>query len=478
MSETIQQIALQELVPCPDNRLVGGFDEGKLLQLAESIAAIGVQQPAVVRPKGDGYELVAGERRWRAACLAGLQTLPCIVRELDDVACLRIRLIENLQREDIHPLDEADGYGRLIERAGYDVEKLATEVHKSASYVYQRLKLRDLVPEARKLLVDGVIQAGHAILIARLTPKIQAEAIKELIGWSDETVSVRHLDEWIHRHVLMELSKACWKLDDEDLVPKAGSCKACPKRTGFQPALFADMSNGGKHDYCTDRVCFSKKQQALINKKRKELKDVPHLEAVQGWGGGGTPKGALSSYDWTECKKSEPGAQRVLIVGGETPGRLTYGKARKEAVARLDPSPEAKAERQKQERKQAVEEQYRKELYARTVAAAEKRLRQSLDPELLRLALRCFYTGSYESAGALVELEGWEGEDAAVRAIGKMDEAELRLTLLKLAIAEHIEVAYWRKGGDPLLEAAKLYEVDLKEARKEAVNQVKAGPPA
>ncbi len=476
--EKIELIPLDAIGSSDGNRKHGGFDPVKLQELADSIKAAGVLQPVLVRKNPDPaatapeYELVAGERRWRAARLAGLQTVPCLVRELDDITCLKIQTIENLQREDLHPLDEADGYARLIERAGYDVDHLALEVGRSPSYVYQRLKLRELIPEAQRLLLEGKMTAGHAILIARLQPKSQASALKELVGWNGEPISVRHLGDWIQRSVLMELSKACWKLDDADLVAKAGSCQACPKRTGYQPALFADVCSDGKKDYCLDRACFAKKQQAILARRRAELTGVPHLEAVSGYTGGQTPRGALAPWDWTECKKSEPGAKRVLIVGGESPGRLTYGKARKEATARV--SPEAKAERQKQERKEAVEQQYRKELYARTVAAAAKKLKQSLSKEVLRLVVRSLYQDSCDN-GELGELEGWESEEAAARAIGKMDEATLRLTLLKLALAQHIEYASWNRGGDTLLEAAKFYQVDLKAARKEAGNQVKAG---
>ena len=109
--EQVQLIPLEGITPNPDNRRVGGFDPVKLQQLADSIKDVGVQQPIIVRKHlgNGGYELVAGERRWRAAKLAGLSQIPAIVRELDDLQVLKIATIENLQREDVHPLDEADG---------------------------------------------------------------------------------------------------------------------------------------------------------------------------------------------------------------------------------------------------------------------------------------------------------------------------------------------------------------------------------
>src|SRR4030042_146740 len=202
-TENIVRIELEKIEPRPGNRRVGGFDQWELQQWADSIKDLGVLQPIIVREKKGlpvlgvpDYELVAGERRWRAAALAGKTDIPCVIRELDDVQVLKTQIIENLQRKDIHPLDEADGYQRLIETAGYTIEQVAAELGKSASYVYQRIKLRELIPEGRKLLVDGKITAGHAILIARLAPDQQQEVGKRVLsGRRDEVVSVRDLAE-------------------------------------------------------------------------------------------------------------------------------------------------------------------------------------------------------------------------------------------------------------------------------------------
>jgi len=349
----ILDIPLNEILPHPANRKIGGFDQAKLEQLAESIKAVGVQQPAVVRPgKTSPYELVAGERRWRASRIAGIPTLPCIVRDLDDATTLRIQIIENLQREDVHPLDEADGYARLIEDGKYDVEAVASELGKSASYVYQRLKLRELIPSAREMLVDGTITAGHAILIARLGPEQQELVIKEAFrGWRNEIPSVRAIDEWIHREILMELAKASWKKDDAILVPAAGSCSACPKRTGFSPALFADV---GKKDHCLDRACFAAKGVALVARKREELKGEEHLEVFDGYSQTKTPTGVLESWEWTECKKKDEGAVKILVVDGATPGRITYGKKRASFSGRPTTPEEIVAEKENKAREKRL----------------------------------------------------------------------------------------------------------------------------
>jgi ParB family chromosome partitioning protein len=153
-------------------------DVPALEQLAESIRKVGVIMPALVRPNANGFELAAGHRRYRAAKLAGLERLPCLVREMTDQVLLEVLTIENLQRENVHPLDEAKGYEALM-AAPYTmkVEVIAARVGKSEKYIYDRVKLLQLSQEAQELFWDGLIEAGHAILLARLTASQQAKVI-------------------------------------------------------------------------------------------------------------------------------------------------------------------------------------------------------------------------------------------------------------------------------------------------------------
>jgi len=363
----VQEIRLDQIQPHPGNRTVGGFNQEKLEQLADSIRTVGVQQPAVIRQiEDDGkYELVAGERRWRAAKIAGLQTLPCVIRDLDDIEVLKIQTIENLQREDIHPLDEADGYQRLREKAGYDVELLAKDVGRSVSYIYQRLKLLELIPEARKEFVDGIIAAGHAILIARLQPKQQNEALEYCQRWNGETVSVRDLDQWIHSQILMELNKAAFKKDDSDLVTAAGSCVECPKRTGYTPALFPDISN---KDLCTDPVCFNGKLDTLVEQRRQELKEKKEkfLEVCDSYGSD-RPKGILEPWAWGECRKKDEGSVRCLVAAGHDRGRLTWGRKMVSSGGRVELSPEEKKKAREEKKQLRLRQEARKEVWRRTI---------------------------------------------------------------------------------------------------------------
>ena len=142
------------------------FDEASLAELASSIAERGLLQPILLRVSGDGFEIVAGERRWRAAQRAQLHRIPAIVRDLDDEATAEIALSENIQREDLNAIEEADGYRQLIQRFGHSQELVAKLVGKSRSHVTNLLRLLDLPTAVREMLLRGEISMGHARAIA------------------------------------------------------------------------------------------------------------------------------------------------------------------------------------------------------------------------------------------------------------------------------------------------------------------------
>ena len=209
------------------------FDGPALEQLTDSIRKVGVITPATVRPNGKGFELAAGHRRYRASRLAGLTHLPCIVRTMTDQQFMEVLTIENLQREDVHPLDEAKGYEALM-AAPYtmDPAKIAERVGKSVKYIYDRVKLLALSKDAQQLFWDGMIEAGHAILLARLPLSDQAKVIgdkqrdyengglfriEHLLYDEDATrgnedpikaVSVRELADYIKQHIRFNAKQA------------------------------------------------------------------------------------------------------------------------------------------------------------------------------------------------------------------------------------------------------------------------------
>ena len=157
----VRELEIGRIKPNPNQPRMR-FSEESIAELAESIAERGVLQPILVRPDGQGFEIVAGERRWRAAQRAQLHTIPAIVREIDDAGTAEIALIENIQREDLNAIEEAEGYRQLIERFGHTQDAVANLVHKSRSHVANHLRLLDLPDFVRQSLLQGDISMGHA----------------------------------------------------------------------------------------------------------------------------------------------------------------------------------------------------------------------------------------------------------------------------------------------------------------------------
>jgi ParB family transcriptional regulator, chromosome partitioning protein len=173
--ERLAQLPVETLRPGkyqPRTRM----DEASLADLAESIRARGVIQPVVVRPVGEGrYELLAGERRWRAARIAGLERIPAIIREVPDDVALGIGLIENIQREDLNPIEEAAGLKRLIDEFRLTHEEAARAVGRSRAGVTNLLRLLDLAPAAQAFVQDGRIDMGHARALLAVSRAKQVE---------------------------------------------------------------------------------------------------------------------------------------------------------------------------------------------------------------------------------------------------------------------------------------------------------------
>ena len=366
-------IPLADLCESPTNPRKH-FHAKAMEELTESVRQQGVVQPIVARglpgapiKLGEStlFEIVTGARRFRASKAAGRDTVPAIVRQLSDVQVIEIQMIENLQREDIHPLDEAQGYQTLIDKTGLEVAAIAGKVGKSESYVYQRLKLLALSDKAQKAFLAEKITAGHAILIARLQPADQAEALRECTqGYH---TSVRNLIDWIERHVHMDLHSAPFKKDDAQLVPDAGACVNCPKRTGFQPALFPDIA---KKDTCTDPKCFQSKLQAFSAQRLEELKAKGEdVVKISDYNGSSKPKGALdpSQYEkagTTRCPDTKMGLivdddhdhGKTLRVCTNPKCKIHFGRAARESASISQTGRNLAQERKHDASKQAHEE--------------------------------------------------------------------------------------------------------------------------
>lgn len=175
------------------------FDEGSLEGLADSIRTHGIVQPLLVRRQGDRYELIAGERRWRAARLAGLSKVPVVVKEVPDQDLLEIALIENIQREDLNPIEEAQAYKRLIENVGLTQEALAARVGRDRSYITNYLRLLKLPDDLQQLVIEGRLSTGHARTILGLAhADLQRRIARQVI---DGALSVRATEHLVRKAV-------------------------------------------------------------------------------------------------------------------------------------------------------------------------------------------------------------------------------------------------------------------------------------
>lgn len=248
------------------------FDAAKLAELAASIQLSGVHQPVLVRPlpgsrmadtdRAVQYELVVGERRFRASQMAGQEDIPAIIRFLTDDQVLETQVVENLQRDDLSPLEEAEGYDHLMQHTGLSADEVAAKIGKSRSYVYAKLKLLDLCQDVRQALRDGSIDASRALLIARIPDsKLQLKALSVATapqGGGADAPGVRAFGQWLQQNVMLRLEGAPFPITAVTLT-SAGSCKDCPKRTGANPDLFSDVAGA---DVCTDPACYRAKEAA------------------------------------------------------------------------------------------------------------------------------------------------------------------------------------------------------------------------
>lgn len=484
MEITARDIPLGDLHESPWNPRKH-FPPKPLEELAQSIREVGVLTPLVVRPrKAGGYEIAAGHRRKRAAALAKVATVPAIIRELTDQQMLEVLTIENMAREDVHPLDEGEGYRTLMKQTGWDVDTVAAKVGKSKSYVYQRLKLAELIPAAKKALLEEQITAGHAILIARLTPKDQKEALEHSHEhWGDkELVSVRELARWIEREIHLDLHAASFKKDDATLLPEAGPCTTCPKRTGFLPDLFPDVT---KKDACTDRACFKAKTQAFSARviAEAEASGEELLRLSGGWSNRSPKPGApIPRGRWDEAKpRSCPHVKRGILIedGQGVAGRIltvcaepTCKKHRGYVRTAEDL---ARDERSRRDAKRAHETRSRETERRRRILGG---IREQVTAKLTRadlelIALEYFCDLWSDLRKPLMKLEGWskDGKGAAYREdetlvakkIPAMSDVELARFLVTTSLMKTCEVPAYGPGRkvDGLLEAAKRWGVDV-----------------
>jgi ParB family transcriptional regulator, chromosome partitioning protein len=235
----LRTIKVVEAKPSETN--VKGRDRGPAFEeLVASVKEKGVLSPVLVRPisaKDAKWEVVAGNRRLAAARKAGLEEIPAVVREMTDIEAREAQIVENLQRENIHPLDEGEAYRALIEESGYEIKAVAAKVGKSERYVRSRLVLTNLIAKAAKAFREDAIHAGHAELISRLDHKDQEQALEYVL---DGDADMDDLRRWIQRSTFAALAaNPPWTGDE--IAAALEDCEECPQK-GVN--LFGDKAPG------------------------------------------------------------------------------------------------------------------------------------------------------------------------------------------------------------------------------------------
>lgn len=299
------------------------FEDAALKELADSIRAQGVLSPLLVRPLTEnGFEIVFGARRYRAAQLAEQETLPIRIKHMTDAEVIEAQLVENLIRAEIHPMEEAEGFAALLrlEEPKYSIEQIGARIGKSPVFVASRLKLIDLVPKAVEAFYANEIGVGHALLLAKLPADVQQQALpscfKEVYNGGSQKparilLPVRNLQFWIESNVLLVLKDAPFDKRDAQLVSSAGSCADCPKRTGHNKLLFGD-DLGRQGDRCVDPKCYQSKIAAHVAKTVAAKPQLVQISTAYGTQKEGSPVLPRNRYTAIrdEKPKSKEEAQR------------------------------------------------------------------------------------------------------------------------------------------------------------------------
>jgi ParB/RepB/Spo0J family partition protein len=518
--EKITQIRIDHIHESPFNpRRV--FNEAGLQELAADIKHHGLLQPVLVRPRipelfanlGDenavaGFELVFGHRRYRAACIAGLETLPAMVQSLTDEQVKRMQISENLEREDVHPIEEAEGFQALMRDHGLTADDLVKQTGKSRSYIYGRLKLLNACKEVRDACLAGEIGSEAALLVARIpTDKLQAKALARIkaktMDMSDGGKrSYRDIQWLLREEFTLSLTKDCiFSGTDPDLLPSAGACTSCPKRTANAPEfadLVADQHRRwggvvkGDPELCTDPDCYQAKKTAHLKAEAAKLAAKGEVvidgnKARMAVSAQGEVKGgyvALADVK-AELANARKAAQldskivppQVVIIQDPRSGKTFKAVKEAELVAAGTRKATPKHQREADDHKarQARDEADRKakeakaqhiternyELLLRTREAMHAAQRDAAD---LAMVARTAVAGvGHHDREVLAKLWGADNVAQLTKKVGSMPVADLTKLLLDCALVEDTHSTYYHlvPKPDTLATTARRYGVPI-----------------
>lgn len=339
----VVEIPVKEIHPAKGNR---AFGELEVKGLQASIKEMGLINPILVEKNGDGYIVVAGHRRLAACQKLKWDSIPASVIEN---STNEIRIVDNIQRSDLHPMDEAVELETLLEKLD-TVKAVAAAVGKSTSYVYSRLRLANLCEGARESYKNGSWSHDVFMELARLTEEQQKKMLTELGNmWNATGADAKRR---IQELFFMKLTDAPFDIKNPNIT-EAGSCVDCPKRASNDEMLFDDIVTT---DTCTDHVCWKNKRMKNYNQQVRALKDAGeeiHLLSDEDWN---VAIDKIKASKWKLSKKSDKDAKKGLIAAGYHKGKIVYFTDLRTKTEIKSQTPEGvKAQREKK-RKGEVED--------------------------------------------------------------------------------------------------------------------------
>nr|WP_295937451.1 ParB/RepB/Spo0J family partition protein [uncultured Acidovorax sp.] len=508
-------LPLNALVRSKTNRQI--VEDEALLEMAATMKIYGVLQPLLVRrlpadrlqdtfedeaTKRASHEIIAGERRFMAARIAGLRRVPVHIVATDNTSAVVMQLIENLHRTDLNPLDEARGIQLLVEGHEMTREAVADALRKSRSHVFDSLRLLNICPEAIAALKAGTLNRSVALLVAqRPTPALQVEFTKKVLtgGPDGGPMSYRSAKDLAQRNYMTDLTHAPFALDNAQLLPQVGACTQCPKRTGANPELW-DKAGA---DVCTDTACFADKKEAHYEALKAEAqakgrkiitgREARELMPTEG----ATPKGYIlldkpkkgGTEPMREVLGQEVPQGKVVLIETPTGGVVEAVPVRAAGEALQAKGAAGKADKKVPTRtKEELENEYQERWRSAAVRATIEGLRVDAEPESLdhlpeQAAYRVILTLARETDDsalrAIFQLPAHFDDDAletAVRSAAQGAPRVQNMVLLMLAAAFDWGRLYNRPADEALhLESvAPIAKVDIAAIKREVQQAMNA----
>jgi ParB family transcriptional regulator, chromosome partitioning protein len=460
-------------------------------------------QPLLVRTvDANRYEVIAGARRFRAAAIAQLKEVPVRVVALSDAAVRESQLTENLLREDVHPYEEALALQGLLQLEGtqYDVASIASRLGKSPAYITTRIRLTQLVPSIAEAFLADEIGVGHALEIAKLPQEQQQKALDAAFRqvWngsahSRAVVPIRDFTAWIQQNILLSLDKVPFDKADATLVPEAGSCAECPKRTGFNALLFGELS---QHDQCSDAACLNNKVDRFV---ARQLEGKPKLVQISTTYGGRVEGSILPRSRYIALHLAKPAKNErplspnekpckhmaeAIVVEGLERGHTTKVCAEPSCTVHFPgrnnkATNEAQLAKEREQRRKELEKQ-KLETTVRycTLAAVLRKVSAPLDRADLALIANVMLEKMEPLRrealarrhklvdGSVREVTFPQMQKELARLLRQSDEIGLSKLLVEMALFGSVESSL-PEGADALTTAARRHRVDVAKLRKD-----------